>query len=507
MHYKKLFFGILPLVLFNLSSFSQSLILDKINNIELKAGSSEIKQIIPLPDKQIAVSLTTSDYTLGGEFEQLSFLSKDTSIQIFHHYKRPYEIGFIQLSTDEQLLYVFKRNRPEERKDVWLYRYNLGNLHMDSLDIPMEYWYKHVALHQNDLSFFGVYNENDSLLLEQTYSISDESISEIWLTDTIKKSFDAGNKYKDYAAYSFSTPTYGSNNPKVSTNYLIVKNSEGYQQIEFNSSNKEQNDVAAVPLFNDFFNPVFPVNDSIVYVAYQARKKNYFDFSHINYILASYNIKQSKLNWQYHGLDRHIFNYINATPNGVHLYYKGTNTSLYEFINTKGERIFEDDNSEIVRYCTQNDECIVYRNDTLFLKKFGEVLAYYAFENLDQYNMLTFHPDDKHHYVSLREKGGNTMSIYQLKLDTLDTGVFNAASIETFSLYPNPANTSVNLELPVFQKYDLEIINLNGQVVERLAINGKIHVIQPKYLEEGTYWLKATGQNKQTYVSRLLWLR
>jgi len=133
-------------------------------------------------------------------------------------------------------------------------------------------------------------------------------------------------------------------------------------------------------------------------------------------------------------------------------------------------------------------------------------LAYYAFENYDRYNMLTFHPDDKHHYVSLREIGGNTMSIYQLKLDTLDTGIFNTEVVETFSLYPNPASTSVMLQLPVFQTYDLEIINLNGQVVEQFSFTGKVKTLQPKHLPQGTYWLQAIGQNEKRYVSRLVWL-
>jgi len=201
------------------------------------------------------------------------------------------------------------------------------------------------------------------------------------------------------------------------------------------------------------------------------------------------------------------FDYFKPTPNGVHLYYKGREMPRYEFINSNGELVFEDDNSEIIRYCTQKDECIVYRNDTLFLKKFGEVLAFHVIENRDQYHMYTFHPDDKHHYVSLREIGGNTMSIYQLKLDTLDTGIFNAASLVTFNFYPNPASTLVNLQLPVFQKYDLEIINLNGQIVEQFSFNNNAHMIQPKRLTEGTYWLKATGQNKKHYISRLFWLR
>lgn len=487
----------------NVFVFSQSLILDKINDIKVKIASSEIKQIIPLPDKQIAVSLTTSDSPFVSEFEKLSILSKDTSIQVFQHYYRPYEVRLIHLSADLQTLYTLKYNRIDDRKDFYLHTYELNSDYSDSLNIRVKFSYKNTIIHQNELIFFGRSEDNDSLLLKQVYNMNKEELTEVWIMDTVPKSLWWGINNNDQFFYALSTPTRGSNNPEISTNYLIYNSAAGYNQLVFNSSNEEHSTLSPVTFID--YNPIFPVNDSIVYVAYDARKPSQFDY---NYIVASYNIKQSKVNWQYHGLDNKVFKYVKPTSKGVHIYYEGRDLSYYEFINSDGEQIFEDDNSELIRYCTNKDECIVYRNDTLFLKKFGEVLAYYAFENLDQYAMYTFHPDDKHHYVSLQEKGGSDiLSIYQLKLDTLDTGIFNESNIEVFNLYPNPANTSVNLELPVFQKYDLEIINLNGQVVERLAVNGKVNVIQPQYLEEGTYWLKAIGQNDKTYVSRLLWFR
>jgi len=62
------------------------------------------------------------------------------------------------------------------------------------------------------------------------------------------------------------------------------------------------------------------------------------------------------------------------------------------------------------------------------------------------------------------------------------------------------------LQLPLFQTYNPEIINLNGQVVEQLSFIGKVKTLQPKHLSKGIYWLQAKGQNEKRYVSRLVWL-
>ncbi len=492
---------IIVFVLCPLFISGQSLILNKINELKIKPGFSKVEQIIPLPNKQIAVSFVTSNFTGGGEFQHLIVLNKDTVEYLIETYYHTYEFWLAQFGDDQQSLFALNYDIISRDKQACIYTYNLTNKYLDSLNIPIEISYNNVMINQNEVVLFGRLQNNDSLLLEQAFNISKNELNQVWRAETIPKVLNWGYKQDNQSYYALSTPTYGNSNPPTSTNYLIYSSAEGYQQIEFNSSNEEHRTLNTVA-FPDY-NPIFPVNDSIVYVIYDARKPFQGGY---NYIIASFNVKQAKVNWQYHGLEGFIFKYVKPTPNGVHVYYEGTNESTYEFINSKGNRMFRDGNSELIRYCTQKDECIVYRNDTLFLKKFGEVLAYYAFENLDQYNMLTFHPDDKHHYVSLREKGGNTMSIYQLKLDTLDTGIFNTEMVEQFSLYPNPASSMVHVELPVFQAYDLEIINLNGQVVEQLTFSGNLTTIQPTHLEEGTYWLKATGQNNQIYVSRLLWL-
>lgn len=493
---------IIVVVLYPLLISSQSLILDKINDLEIKPGFSAVEQIVPLPNKQIAVSYVTSYFDFDGEFQNLSMLGKDTVKHLLETYYHNYEFWLTQLSDNQRTLLSLNYDIISNDKQACLYTYNLSNGNLDSLNIPVGFNYKNVMIDQNEIVFFGKSEDNDSLLLQQTFDINNKILKSIWILDTIPKSLWWGYKQNNQSYFALSTPTYGSSNPPISTNYLIYSSNEDYKQIEFNSSNEEHSTLRPVT----YVNPIFPVNDSIVYLTYDARKPFQGDY---NYIVASYNIKQSKLNWQYQGLDRHLFYYVNASPKGVHLCYQGSGDVLrYEFINSEGERVFEDDNSELVRYCTQNDECFVYRNDTLFLKRFGKVLAHFAFENPDQYVMGSFHPDDEHHYVTLRKKGNDSkmVGIYQLKLDTLDTGVFNPSTAGKFSLYPNPASNTVHLLLPLFQEYVLEIINVNGQVVEKYNFSGQSTNIQPSNLTQGSYWLQAIGKDKKRYVSRLIWL-
>lgn len=167
---------------------------------------------------------------------------------------------------------------------------------------------------------------------------------------------------------------------------------------------------------------------------------------------------------------------------------------------------FEDNNSGKVRYCTANDECFVLRNDTIFLKKFDETLAYYAFDNLEGYIMNTFHPDDDHHYVSLKKRETNVTSIYQLRLDTMVNIIAPNNTFESFEIYPNPATNLVNLTLPSYQNYKINILQLNGKTVGTYTFTGNQLQLADLSLPIGTYLLKAAAQNNKPYFAKLLWL-
>jgi len=488
------------------SIYAQSLMLEKIINIETSEIYTKIKQVSPLPDNLTAIWLNTSNSNLFYEFENLSIVKDDSVIQIFQHYYYPYEVKFIKLSNDKKYLLALKLNI-EDSRDVWLHRYNLKTKEKDSLNVPVKRSYKDIVLTENELSFFrGPQYSNDSMLLEQVFDIDTRKKREIWQVDAVKKSFNRGNRTKETSYYTLSSEAIGAYTPERTPSYLLIKTSSNFKQIEFYSSNEAHNYFTPYAYID--YNPIFPINDSILYVIYEARKQVSWNFTHRNFILASFNTIRDTVNWQYHGLENYIFSYVKPTPNGIHVFYDGeSRQSYYQFINTTGELEFEDNNSGEVRYCTANDECFIYSNDTIFLKKFDEILAYYVFENLEEYNLNTFHPNDEHHYVTLEQKGTNIINIYQLRLDTMVNIIESTNSIESFEIYPNPATTIVNLSLPTYQHYTIEIHPLNGKAVAKYNFTGKALQLTNLNLATGTYFIKVKGRlNEKQYFSKLFWL-
>jgi len=258
MPYKLIY--IIVFVLYPLFISGQSLILNKINDLIIKPGFSKVEQIIPLPNKKIALSFVTSNITVGGEFQHLAVLSKDTVDYLLETYYHTYEFWLTQLSDDEQKLYALNYDVISFDKQACLYTYNLTNRYLDSLNIPMDLGYKNVMIDQNEVVFFGRNQNNDSLLLEQTFNINKKVLTTVWIFDTIPKALKIGYKINNQSYYALSTPTYGNSNPPISTNYLIFSSNEGYQEIDFNSSNEEHRTLRPFP-FSDY-NPIFPVNDS-----------------------------------------------------------------------------------------------------------------------------------------------------------------------------------------------------------------------------------------------------
>jgi len=491
----------LIILLFCSSAYAQMLVLDKVNDIEIRSGSGVVRQIIPLSEPgTIAVAIETSDYLLGGYYDDVSVLTKDSVHKVFQTYPDPYKMAGIYMRNEE--LVVLKQNEDFYR-EVLLLKYDKTDYNLiDSIVAAPDYQYKVVQIKNDALVFFGRSNVEDSLLLHQTINLKDNELNFVW-TNLLKDkniSLWSGYLFDDIFLHALAN-----NNIEDADNYLVVKTKDALPEvIKFNSSNPMQNEV--YPDIQRAYKPIELINDSIAYVACIARREVDGEYSHRKHIVFSININTNQLNWQYHGIENNGFKYYKPTPNGVHLYYERSNLSRYEFINTSGELVYESDPYGLVRYCTNNDECIVYRNDTLFLKKFGEVLGYYAFENLENYNMLTFHPDDSHHYVSLRQKGTDIMSIYQLRSDTLDTSISNFGSGNWLNIYPNPSNTRATLQLPLFQNYTIEVLSVAGKTVLQQNIKGKKWVLENTQMQPGIYLIKAFGENKQLYNSRLIWL-
>ena len=78
-------------------------------------------------------------------------------------------------------------------------------------------------------------------------------------------------------------------------------------------------------------------------------------------------------------------------------------------------------------------------------------------------------------------------------VNTLSVEDFNA---EDFKIYPNPVKTILNIELPVFNKAELSIININGQVILEQSIEETSTKLKLSGLNNGIYFvtLKVDGK-------------
>ncbi len=100
-----------------------------------------------------------------------------------------------------------------------------------------------------------------------------------------------------------------------------------------------------------------------------------------------------------------------------------------------------------------------------------------------------------------------------LKIDNFGNGVYdqgwvNSINEEQFNLdvsvYPNPADTYIKIELPEENdSYKIDIINLSGQVVYSEQSNSNKLNIQTSDLSQGIYLLNIQSENK-VYTSKLI---
>jgi hypothetical protein len=75
------------------------------------------------------------------------------------------------------------------------------------------------------------------------------------------------------------------------------------------------------------------------------------------------------------------------------------------------------------------------------------------------------------------------------------------ATFESFSIYPNPANTKI--EISVFQKSQIEILNADGQVLKRIFSNENHATIDISEFSKGVYFVKAKSE-KGIAVKKLI---
>lgn len=87
------------------------------------------------------------------------------------------------------------------------------------------------------------------------------------------------------------------------------------------------------------------------------------------------------------------------------------------------------------------------------------------------------------------------------------TGVVEPISETEISIYPNPAQSTLNIAVPGIQSeeaYTLELFNTIGQtVLNRTSLEGELNTIDIGSLPTGVYWVKLV-QGKQTFSKKLI---
>ena len=69
----------------------------------------------------------------------------------------------------------------------------------------------------------------------------------------------------------------------------------------------------------------------------------------------------------------------------------------------------------------------------------------------------------------------------------------NNKSKEIISIYPNPANDIISVELPI-NKSTIEIMNFNGQIVKRMKSYNSLTQIDISDLKGGIYLIKVADE-------------
>lgn len=78
-------------------------------------------------------------------------------------------------------------------------------------------------------------------------------------------------------------------------------------------------------------------------------------------------------------------------------------------------------------------------------------------------------------------------------------------TIEQLSIYPNPANTSININLgTIIDKIDIKLIDMLGKEIMFTSFQGPKTEINLKGISEGVYYLKLSDSNQHTVIKKLI---
>jgi hypothetical protein len=91
---------------------------------------------------------------------------------------------------------------------------------------------------------------------------------------------------------------------------------------------------------------------------------------------------------------------------------------------------------------------------------------------------------------------GSTLWVDDLQWGTINTGFTEAAKNEQIKVSPNPANEFITIDFGNISKAkEIEIIDVNGKLVESFGVNSKIETFGVGHLANGLYFYTVKDKN------------
>ena len=91
---------------------------------------------------------------------------------------------------------------------------------------------------------------------------------------------------------------------------------------------------------------------------------------------------------------------------------------------------------------------------------------------------------------------GSSLWIDDLKCGTINTGIVEAIKNESIKITPNPANEFVTIDFGSISKAkEIEILDVNGKLVESFGVNSKIETFGVGHLANGLYFYTVRDKN------------
>jgi hypothetical protein len=88
------------------------------------------------------------------------------------------------------------------------------------------------------------------------------------------------------------------------------------------------------------------------------------------------------------------------------------------------------------------------------------------------------------------------------KRDIITSSKQNQKDHFAINIFPNPTNDFLNISID--KEASLDIINIQGQIIETMNLSDKTNMIEINFLKNGIYFLKITSSENEVFIKKLI---